>query len=250
MKKILLPLLLICMIVSACSEKKETPEANGPNLTQTPDVGKVEQVKVTVKGMGATPGAAINDALKTAIMQVNGVRVESSSANINVIEKVTANLDIETSQGKDSGKATSLVQGQAFAEAIISQSKGLISSFKVLNLNQTGNNSYTVEIEAQIAKFKAPEDAGKIKIVVAPLRSETATFDIGGKQVPAEQILSPIRQQIIDSLTQTGRFTVLDRQFEGELQSELDMIGSGKTVNTDPVQQLLPTGGPGGQNNL
>lgn len=100
-------------------------------------------------------------------------------------------------------------------------------------MNQNGSNGYSVEIEAKIAKFKAPEDAGKIKIVVAPLKSETATFDIGGRQVPAEQILSPIRQQIIDSLTQTGRFTVLDRQFEGELQSELDMIGSGKTVNTD-----------------
>ncbi len=234
MKKILLPLFLICILVTACSEKKETPpEANGPNLTQTPDVGKVEQVTVTAKGMGVTPGAAINDALKTAIMQVNGVKVESNSTNVNVIQKVTANLDIETSQGKDSGKATSLVQGQAFAEAIVSQSKGLISSFKVLNMNQNGNNGYSVEIEAKIAKFKAPEDAGKIKIVVAPLKSETATFDIGGRQVPAEQILSPIRQQIIDSLTQTGRFTVLDRQFEGELQSELDMIGSGKTVNTD-----------------
>lgn len=220
MKKILLPLFLICILVTACSEKKEAPtEANGPNLTQTPDVGKVEQVTVTAKGMGVTPGAAINDALKTAIMQVNGVKVESNSTNVNVIQKVTANLDIKTSQGKDSGKATSLVQGLAFAEAIVSQSKGLISSFKVLNMNQNGSNGYSVEIEAKIAKFKAPEDAGKIKIVVAPLKSETATFDIGGRQVPAEQILSPIRQQIIDSLTQTGRFTVLDRQFEGELQS-------------------------------
>lgn len=234
MKRIFLPLFLTCLLVTACSEKKEVPpKTDNPNLTQTPDVGKVEQVSVKAKGMGITPGAAVNDALKTAIMQVNGVKVASNSVNVNSLQKVTANLDVETADGKDSGKATAVVQGQAFAEAIVSQSKGLVSSFKVLDIDQTGNNTYSVEIEAQIAKFKAPEDAGKIKIVVAPLRSETATFDIGGRQVPAEQILSPIRQQIIDSLTQTGRFTVLDRQFEGELQSELDMIGSGQTVNTD-----------------
>ena len=234
MKKILVPLFLICMLMAACSEKKDAPaRTDGPNLTQTPDVGKVEQVTVKTKGMGVTPGAAVNDALKTAIMQVNGVKVASNSVNVNSMRKVTADLDVETADGKDSAKATTVVQGQAFAEAIVSQSRGLVSSFRVLDIEQTGNNTYSVEIEAQIAKFKAPEDAGKIKIVVAPLRSETATFDIGGRQVPAEQILSPVRQQIIDSLTQTGRFTVLDRQFEGELQNELDMIGSGQTVNTD-----------------
>ncbi len=234
MKKILVPLFLICMLVTACSEKKDAPaRTEGPNLTQTPDVGKVEQVTVKTKGMGVTPGAAVNDALKTAIMQVNGVKVASNAVNVNSLRKVTADLDVETADGKDSAKATTVVQGQAFAEAIVSQSRGLVSSFRVLDIEQTGNNTYSVEIEAQIARFKAPEDAGKIKIVVAPLRSETPTFDIGGRQVPAEQILSPVRQQIIDSLTQTGRFTVLDRQFEGELQNELDMIGSGQTVNTD-----------------
>ena len=234
MKKILLPLFLICMLVTACSEKKETaPATNGPNLTQTPDVGRIEQVTVAAKGMGITPGAAVNDALKTAIMQVNGVKIASSSVNVTSFQQITANLDVETANGKDSGKATAVMQGQAFAEAIVSQSKGLVSSFRVLDVDQTGNDRYTVEIEAKIAKFRAPEDAGKIKIVIAPLRSETATFDIGGRQVPAEQILSPIRQRLIDSLTQTGRFTVLDRQFEGELQNELDMIGSGQTVNTD-----------------
>ena len=46
-------------------------------------------------------------------------------------------------------------------------------------------------------------------------------------------MLDGLRQQIIDALSQSGRFTVLDRQFEGELQNELDMIGAGQTVNTD-----------------
>uniref|UniRef100_UPI000553F1F1 CsgG/HfaB family protein n=1 Tax=Herbaspirillum sp. RV1423 TaxID=1443993 RepID=UPI000553F1F1 len=53
------------------------------------------------------------------------------------------------------------------------------------------------------------------------------------RQIPANEILSAIRQQIIDALSQTGRFTVLDRQFDSELQNELNMISSGKTGNAD-----------------
>ena len=144
MKRIFLPLFLTCLLVTACSEKKEVPpKTDTPNLTQTPDVGKIEQVSVKAKGMGITPGAAVNDALKTAIMQVNGVKVASNSVNVNSLQKVTANLDVETADGKDSGKATAVVQGQAFAEAIVSQSKGLVSSFKVLDIDQTGNNTYS-----------------------------------------------------------------------------------------------------------
>lgn len=241
MKKLILPVLLACTL-AACGEKKvEAPKesasapAPGPNLTQTPDVGKVEQVAVTATGTGITPGAAVNDALKTAVQQVNGVKIDATSVNMNSYAQATATLDVETSEGTDSAKATATMQSQGFADQIIAQSKGLISSFKVLKTSPSpgGRGMFTVEIEAKIAKFKAPADSGKIKIVVAPLRSEKSFFDIGGRQVPANEVLSAVRQQIIDTLSQTGRFTILDRQFEGELQGELDMISSGKAVNTD-----------------
>lgn len=239
MNKIIISSLLATLLLGCGAQKseapKEEPKAAGPNLTQTPDVGKVEQVNVSTKGMGVTPGAAVNDALKTAVQQVNGVKVDAVSATLNTFSKVTAELNLESADYKDSARATATVQSQNFADQIITQSKGLVSSFKVVKMTapQKQGDMFTVDIEAQIAKFKAPADSGKIKIVVAPLKSNTATFDIGGVQVPAQEVLGPIRQQIIDALSQTGRFSILDRQFENELQGELDMISSGKSVNTD-----------------
>lgn len=232
---------LLCWSLLACGKKEDAgtpvpaPAVAGPNLTQTPDVGKVEQVDVNASGTGITPGAAINDALKTAIMQVNGTTVQATSANLNTFSQVTANLDVETSDGSDSIKATATVQGAHFAEQIITQSKGLVSSFKVVKMTPPASKGgvYGVDIAAKIAKFKAPADSGKIKIVVAPLRASRDSFNIGGHNVPASDVLGGLRQQIIDTLSQTGRFTVLDRQFEGEMQKELDLIGSGQTVNTD-----------------
>lgn len=234
-----LPALFVCMALSlsACGDKVTQPPvaSSAPNLTQMPDVGKVEQVTTTAKGSGITPGAALNDALKLAIMQVNGTAVEASSASASYFEQVTATLDVDSTVGSGSANMKATMQGQAFAEQIISHSKGVVSSFKVLDASAPFSKGglYKVEIEASIAKFKAPADSGKLKIVVAPLRSTQSSFNIGGRAVPAQEVLGAVRQQIIDALSQTGRFTVLDREFEGELQEELNMITSGQTPNAD-----------------
>ena len=206
--------------------------AAGSNL---PDVGKVEQVKVNSTGAGITPGAAINDALKTAVMQVNGTKVDAASANLDMVAHATAQVDVQSAQGTDSATATANVQGQGFANMIVTESHGLISSFKVLKLTPpaTQGGPYSVDIEAQIAKFKAPADAGKIKVVVAPMYTNRQSFNIGGRAVPAQEVLNLLHQQLVDALTQTGRFTVLDRQFDGEIQNELDMINSGQTNSND-----------------
>jgi curli biogenesis system outer membrane secretion channel CsgG len=142
------------------------------------------------------------------------------------------------------------VQSRNFAELITSRSGGVVSSFEVLQITppetssgsglagllgkKSSNNNvgnYSVEIKAQIAQFRAPADAGKIKIVIAPLRSSSSHFNIGGRRIPAQDVLNPVRERMIDALTQSGRFLILDRQFEDEIQNELNMITSGKTNN-------------------
>lgn len=229
---------ILSAVLVACGDKKEEPvkvESDKPNLTSTPDVGKVEQVEVKTTGTGLTPSAAVNEALKSAVMQVNGVAVDASSANMNISAKATAQLDVQTKNGSDSAKATEVLNSQAFAESVVTQSNGVVSTFKVDKLTPPKSNGgvYVVDITAKIAKFNAPADAGKIKIVVAPLKSTQQSFNIGGRSVSAQEVLEPIRQQIIESLTKTGRFTVLDRDFGNDIENELMMIGSGQTSQND-----------------
>lgn len=239
--KILL-LLISLLTLASCGNKTPEPAkvsisdaAQGKGATPMPDVGKIEQVSVKTDGAGVTPGAAINDALKNAITQVNGVQVATAGVNSNSFEKITAALDVETQDGRDVAKVNATIQSQDFLEQIVSRSQGVVSSFRVIRTTAPSDSKglFKVSIEAKIAKFSAPGDAGKIKIVVAPLRSNKAFLDIGGRQVPANEVLDGIRQQIIDTLSQTGRFTILDRQFDGEINDELDMISSGQAVNTD-----------------
>jgi len=244
MQKLLIVVVIAAALI-ACGDKPQdapkpvsapaTQEQAKPNLTQQPDVGRVEHITVKATGSGVSAGAAINDALKTAVAQVNGVAINSVSAGLTAVAEVSASLDAETAKGKDSAKLDAALSSRTFAEQVVAKSRGLVKSFSVVRVvpPATGSTTFNADIEVQVAKFKGPADNGKIKIVVSPLRFDKTAFEIGDRMVPAAEVLGPIRQQIIDALAQTGRFTILDRQFEGELQGELNMIVSGKAVESD-----------------
>lgn len=237
MKRTLITLLII-LGLAISNDQLSINSAMAADVTvvnSAPDVGKVKQIDVNAKGVGMTSGAAVNEALKSAIQQVNGISVDTSSRNYTFNAQLDASADIQTPVGKLPYGIDSSIQSKAFAEQIITNSKGLISSFKIINVTAPTKKGdpYTVEINAKIAKFEAPADAGKIKVVVTPLRSIKQTFNIGGREVAAAEILGPVRNQIIDALAQSGRYIVLDRQSDGDIQNEIEMITSGQTSNQD-----------------
>ena len=259
--KNLFALLLISVAFAGCGqkadEKKEPPKAEVSEGAKTPmpDVGKVELVSVSSTGVGVTPSAAASEALKSAIVQVNGVSISSASMQTNfglqVEQSSSASAEAsiagksggsltpsktysDSAKGSSSSNSVDAIKGQAFAEQIIQQSKGNIAEFKVISTDgPDAKGLYTVKIEAKIAKFKAPADAGRIKIVIAPLTSSKSSFNFAGDQVQSAQVMDGLRQRIIDALSQTGRFTILDRQFDSQVQSELSMIASGQSPSTD-----------------
>jgi len=193
------------------------------SVTALPDVGKVGSVAVNVKGTGASAAEAIDEAMRLALKQVNGTTMDLSSEQF----KVTLSL----SRGKNS----EALRGTAFAENVVQSAGGAITGFKVNTLEGPDSRGfYTADIQASVAKFTpAAVDSKKLKIVVAPLRFDTASFAVGGRNVPAEKVAEDMRQQILAALTNTGRFTVLDRDMGGDVAQELDLISSGSAPRAE-----------------
>jgi len=238
MRAILLSISLTAMsLLSACGSKDQansastapfqaaaptsTPAASAPAapVAKLPDVGKLEQVSVTTQGSGPTAGVAVQEAMKLAILEVNGATIDSSTV------AVKFGLDVSDAQ------TAATFRGSAFAEAIAQRSRGVISDFKLVSLNEPTDKSgsYKATITASIAKFTAPADSKKIKIVVAPLHTNASSFEFADQNIPASKVAADIRQLLIDALTATGRFSVLDRDFGPETQQELDLIATGQT---------------------
>ena len=232
------PILLAgVLVLTACAKKNDT-KVVGPatSVSQAspvaplPDVGRIEHVPVSTQGMGATPDAAVQEALRLAVMEVNGESIDAGSL------AVKFGLDVASGQTEES------LRSSAFAEGIATRSKGTVSNFKLVSLVEPTSTGqpYKANIEASIAKFTAPADSKKLKIALSPIRFSTNDFDVGGTAVPASEIAREVRLRLIDALTATGRFSVLDRDFGPEVQSELDLVASGQTPS-DEMAKLSQT---------
>ena len=75
----------IALSIVACSKSEVAPapqaapaQASAPVMAM-PDAGKLTTVPTTATGLGATPAEAVDEAIKLAIKQVNGVAVDMSS---------------------------------------------------------------------------------------------------------------------------------------------------------------------------
>ena len=229
--KLLLTAVSSALLLSACIQDEAPPApvaspvaAQSAPTAALPDAGKVTSEQTTASGMGATAAAAVDEAIKMAVKQVNGVAVDMSSEQF----KSTLALAV----GKDAAQ----LQATAFSEYVAQQSGGVVSSFKVIKLDAPAaqGGMYTAQIEAKIAKFNAPAaESKKLKIVVGEIRFDTESFKVAGVALPSHKVAEDLRQRILDALTNTGRFSVLDRELGADIEQEMDMIASGQAPSAE-----------------
>ncbi|MCE4062942.1 CsgG/HfaB family protein [Pandoraea sputorum] len=215
--------------MAGCSEKAaDTSQAQAPASAPSaaapvPDVGKVETEKVTASGFGDTAGEATTEAMKLALLQVNGAVVQAQS--------VVAKYGLDVSLGQDSAS----LRANAFAEVVAQRSGGVIQHLRVLSLDEPGvlNKRFKATIEADIAKFKPSADMQKLKVVVGPVLFAQDRLPMGDTAVPSSEVAAVLRQRVSDALVQTGRFAVLDREMSPEIEHELDIIASGQAPSAE-----------------
>lgn len=217
-------------LLSSCSNNEDAAVVPKDNTAKVenhsaamPDVGKIDTIKTTAIGYGSSAAAATTDAMKNAILQVNGATIDSGSV------QVKYGLDI--TDGKD---ALSL-RATEFAEVVAQQSGGAITNFKIVNIDEPllKSRPFKVTIEADIAHFTAPDTGKKIKLVVATPRFDVQNFVIGTQSISAQKIADDIRQKVAVALGNTGRFSILDREIDADIEAELDMIRYGDAPRSE-----------------
>jgi curli biogenesis system outer membrane secretion channel CsgG len=214
--------------LAACNKAEpEKPAAPAPPASvaaRVPDVGKVSNVQTTAQGYGMTPGEAVAEAMKLAILQVNGAAVQSASISVKY------GLDVSLNQDSAS------LRGNAFAEAVMQRSGGVIQNFKLVEIQEPGalvGKQYKATIEAQIAKFQPSADMQKVKLVIGQIRFDSPNLPMGDRSVSSAEVGAALRQRISAALVQTGRFAVLDRELSPDVQGELDLIASGQAPSAE-----------------
>ena len=207
-----------------------TSSSSSSNLArEIPNAGKIEHVGVTSHGQGPTLQAAVDQALQLAVEQINGKSIDSSSTQFQG--------GMAVAFGPDPVQLSSA----SFANYVTTKSRGVVTDFRIVDQQQV-DNGYEATIRANIAKFVRPESANRLRVVVAPLRTNRDTFVIDTRGVSSQEVSDKIHKDILDALVQTNRVAALDREFSAELDSELDLIASGRTPSEDQArmsQQLV-----------
>jgi curli biogenesis system outer membrane secretion channel CsgG len=234
---------------SAPASSATTTAPASPAATRggVPDMGHTRAVKVTATGQGPTAADAVNEALRLAVIQVNGVALDTQSSRYSAAVSLVAGQDAMT------------LQSSGFAQELVQKAGGVISGFKVVRLgpisaaapaapSASGAKASGVKpvasatvfeavIDADVLKFDAPATDGKLKIVVGPINGLASQYRVGGLTLSGEQLGDAIRAELMAALTQTGRFIVLDRENDAALDTELNLIAQGRAPSAEMVKQ-------------
>ncbi len=174
---------------------------------------KITYVDKQVVGIGENVKMALRDALREAISQVNGVTQETNSV-IQTIEK-----SISDNQGDENYSSTN------FQELIKEKSKGSVKSYEIIREGKNVDGQYEVEIKATIAKFDLSQSAKRKRIAILPFRQT-----IENSSIDPSRSTRMLNQALTNYLVQTRKFTVLDRDFDEEVLSELQNLNESSNI--------------------
>jgi curli biogenesis system outer membrane secretion channel CsgG len=176
---------------------------------QTQLNAQISYITVEKTGSGVKEQDAVMDAIEQALMQVNGAAVATSS--------MTTISETVNNNGKDEKYASA----EAFLQNISAATKGIIKGYEILQSDKGAGELalYEVKISVTVPKYETSKQLERLRVAVPSIYLKQ---NINTKKLQTSAY--EIKTKIIDHLTQTRKFAVIDRDFLGETNKELKLI--------------------------
>ena len=184
----------------------------------------IEYIEVKSKGNGTTYSEALNNALSNAIAQVNGRSIETQTSLKKLSKAITTDKD------------SSYYSSKEFEKTIKEMTEGFVSNFKILSEDKSNNNVIKINISANIGKYKLKKSGKRKRIAVLPFYFTQSNYDILDKNISSSKIDRLLTQSLVSYLVQTRKFTVLDREYMKDIESELSLIKNNETNIEETVK--------------
>lgn len=170
-------------------------------------------------GFGASYHEALAAALLESVRQVRGLEI-GTEKQLQMEFQQIATGSTETTTAKAGVK-----------EDIYTRSKGWIDSYEIIDVEkpQSGENLWKVTVLANIPKFQSDiKNDTRKSIAIMPFRFSTATFAVNdqGKTTNAFQLSKRLKDSIQSGFTQSRKFSVLNRDYGEEFESETRLLSS------------------------
>lgn len=185
-----------------------------------------------VMGEGATYAAALENALVRGVSQVYGAKIKSRQVHETKVRELSKHIN---DQFHSAGEIDIEKRGR-----IDFKTEGFVESYEVLSKSINASGLHEVHVLVRISEYKTPgiSPHTRRKMAVIPFRTTRSSFSVRAVQVPAEEVSRQLTQRLIAELTQTRRFTVLDRGYEEEFLREKHLILSADV----PIEEQMKLG--------
>ena len=199
----------------------------------------------TVIGSGRAPdySTAVYEALVQAASQVQGVSIKDSRASF-----IDAMAQLKKSEV---GNSDIDEISKALKQSVSAKTNGRVLSYRITgekfikDVGTDGQGLWFVELEAKVPgpyTVGLPPD-NRRRMVVMPFRSLTDKVNVFGQDFQMGTTCETIADKLNENLTQTRRFTMLDRAFNAETSAELSRLNleNASAGDLGRFQQLLVT---------
>jgi hypothetical protein len=183
---------------------------------------QISFVTVEKIGSGVKEKDAVLDAIEQALMQVNGAAVATSSMT-------TISETMNSKGGQENYESA-----EEFLQNISTSTKGIIKGYEILQSDKGKGELalYEVKISVNVTKYETSKQLKRLRIAVPRIY---LTRGVNNKKTL--EAAYEIKGKIIDQLTQTRKFAMIDREFLGDTDNELKLI-QGKNFKIEEMARL------------
>lgn len=194
----------------------------------------------TVHGRGRNSDyrTAVYEALVQAMSQVQGVSLQDSrDAYMDSLKQLKS-----TKSGEDNFDELR----ESLKQSVSAKTKGRVLDFTFTEeRHDKAQNLWFVELDAHVPGqyVVGLHPDNRRRMVVLPFQSLTSRVDVFGKSLQMGTTCEGIASKLNEALTQTRRFTMLDRAFDAQTQAELSRLNMENASAGDfgRFQQMLVT---------
>lgn len=187
---------------------------------------------VQATGFGKTYREAIDDALVSALQQKKGVIL---SSELHTFMSDKGRVESKTGSSRES----KTILEESISRDLKKWAKGDIDGYDVLSSEmENGQHKVTVAV-----RFKKPyaetvglSPSNRRKMVVATFRPTGTTFARNGSAVGTADWARSLGQKLNEQLTQTRKFTMLDRDFDAEIAAEMARISANDAAPGEAIK--------------
>jgi hypothetical protein len=182
---------------------------------------------LVVQGNGRTLRAAVNDALTAAVEQRYGIQVSASQHS--QLENSVSSINATTEGLQECTEFNDVV----FADNQKS-STGKVSGYRILNSFQEADGRFSVELEVSFpGRYIVGEDPDlRRRMAVGNFIMKSESVSLFGSRVETAPWAEMFSNSLNIQLTQSRKFTMLDRKFTAAVRDELQRLSS---VNASPA---------------